>query len=917
MMAGDNAAAEHRIDDIQAPALKSGQAATAATAPENWVNYFVRFLALIERVGNALGTMAFTWATVVLLSGYPSVLKSDFGYATGIIFLEATRMFTRNNRLDYQLFFRTRGAFRPSGWNGLIFLCAGVLRLRLRICSRLRRSISLWSPVVAILLLGPSLYRKNSLAMWIVYVLLVLIVLLVTISRLHFPIIINLVHAALGSKHVFWRQFILNSCMLLVIVISVFMVDKSYRSWIIILDISTWAIVSFGNLQIPAALVRVVIAGLRLEEPEGYDGHGDTTHLVSSLNIFYGMVFGQGLIYIMAGILEVFSFIPRRSLVHRGGFTGQWGVESVNLYYAYAFDTYMEGGVFAPNRTSLGNFAMDYLNSDLSKNQLYGLRMMHIFVQRDPTRAQLMEKLTTSRQTMARLIGLLEWTSRNDHATIRLYAAKVNAELAKSFRFVTVPGTMQLVSTLLDADRKPKRGHPLLDADDDQDHFVDTAERQEKRQDAADDQGQRQEPVWDTNTLLETPTRSTHINNRRSIHRIWRRISEYWSIPKEQPLTDDDLLPALGMSIVYNLAGFDQNNCVEIDRVTDLIPKIIGFTSFRSTMVNSEAQQKVLLKSSLKVLQRLTSIEGEIGITLRYRISKHPFLLRNLAEILGDNSSKQELWKLVAGIIRNIAIDTDTSKEIGHMQVLITRLMKAFLNSNGPSSTNVDCLLPKVAGQALAMLALENVHNCFLMLKEPEFINKLKNMILIRDDKYIFVAASLMRNLCLHAQPELTESDLKELSHTLREVLERIMEAEGAELEILIGLSSQICRVIPEEFTQELEHGQIKRRLVKRLVDALNTNMKPNAHCPGIRRVILEQSIYMMECNSRYANYFEEFRMMDTLTMVEVTLSRAENYIVILGDAGFMDCSTPLFALVDRARELMGRQWLQGITSAN
>jgi hypothetical protein len=119
--------------------------------------------------------------------------------------------------------------------------------------------------------------------------------------------------------------------------------------------------------------------------------------------------------------------------------------------------------------------------------------------------------------------------------------------------------------------------------------------------------------------------------------------------------------------------------------------------------MNSESQQKVLLKSSLKVLQRLTRIEGEIGITLRYKISKHPFLFRNLAEILGDSSSNQELRKLVAGILRNLAIDRDTRQEIGQMQVLITRLIKAFLDSNGPSSSDVDCLLPKVAGQALVM----------------------------------------------------------------------------------------------------------------------------------------------------------------------------------------------------------------------
>jgi hypothetical protein len=140
--------------------------------------------------------------------------------------------------------------------------------------------------------------------------------------------------------------------------------------------------------------------------------------------------------------------------------------------------------------------------------------------------------------------------------------------------------------------------------------------------------------------------------------------------------------------------------------IFSLIPKIIGFTSFRSAMVNSEAQQKVLLKSSLKVLQRLTRIDGEIAIKLRYKISKHPFLLRNLAEILGDSNSNQELRRLVAGILRNLAIDGDTRQEIGQMKMLITGLMKAFLDSNGSFSSDVDCLLPKIARQALVMLSL-------------------------------------------------------------------------------------------------------------------------------------------------------------------------------------------------------------------
>lgn len=136
------------------------------------------------------------------------------------------------------------------------------------------------------------------------------------------------------------------------------------------------------------------------------------------------------------------------------------------------------------------------------------------------------------------------------------------------------------------------------------------------------------------------------------------------------------------------------------------------------------------------------------------------------------------------------------------------------------------------------------------------------------------------------------------------------MDAEGAELEILIGLSSQICKVNPEDFTRELDNGQIKQRFLKRIIDTLNANMTPSFHCLGIRRVIVEQIIHLVEYNSGYADCFSEFRMTEALSMVEQTLSEAEDYRLFLGDEGFMKYNMPLSNLVAIAKKLMGRAYV-------
>uniref|UniRef100_A0A0D9X2B3 BLE2 protein n=1 Tax=Leersia perrieri TaxID=77586 RepID=A0A0D9X2B3_9ORYZ len=945
-----------------AAAVTRGRHKAAAAAPEKHLNRFVRIIALIERAGNGLGTLVFTWATVVILGGFSTMLTTrEFRCATFLALLEAIRMFSQNSRLEYQFFLRTRGAFRRPRLNGVaLIVCVidvmvycmakfGIFRWSLTypitlipgkvttvsilvmtialfmlaklvcpvilnlFCTPQLTAISLWSPLAAILLLVPCLFLETSvpqpdrlLAAKNFFALPLTAVIIVTVSKLQFQWITSIVNSPIVRKMLFMRPLILFLCMCSAIVILGYLyLDSIY----IILPMVLFLIYAL----IPAAVARVVIAMTQpttaicvqsiltaVTQPTSHihigipkncsrehtypDGTLDDTknNFKLSQNIFYGIVVIQGALYIVACVLEIFSFIPKIHLVHQSKFRRKWGTKCIDMYYSYIFEQCISGGVLAPRIMELTSFAMDFTNSDSPSNQLNGVRMLHSFLKRKRTKVLLLMRLNTSTETLNTLINMLGWTCPED-AQVRLFATKVIVELSRSLQVIGIHGSMQNISSLLDTDNQLRRRNPLLY----------TYYSQEGKQGTIVDTGDGQEHI-NQNHLL-------HNNNQRKSWMLgcWKLISNRkgYQIPKEEKFKQHDL-PVLGMTILETLADCDPDNCAEISRARDLIPKIIGYVN--------EAHPKILKGSSLKLLRRLSNTGGVTGTTLRQKMSEHPFLLRYLAEILCDIEGSQEHKKLATEILRNLATDGNTRQEIGCIRVIISSLIHAFLAQHPLSDTYSDQSLQITAGQALSVLATESVNNCSAMLKEPgcAFIKEL--IVMIRDDTYKYVAASLLQNLCLHAQSKLSSSDLTELSHSLREVLERITDTTIAqELEVLIGLSSQICHIVPEDFARELEHDQIKERFVKKLVEALNTNTKPTAHCPRIRRVIVEQVIYMMENNSSYANFFNECQMMEALSVVEETPSKVENYRLFMGNAGLMEYSIPLSNLVARAKELM------------
>ncbi|OEL23101.1 hypothetical protein BAE44_0015880, partial [Dichanthelium oligosanthes] len=61
------------------------------------LNKIVFFIAFFDWAGNAIGTLSFLWATVVLLGGFCSQLsRKDFWFATVMVFTEGSRCVTRS-----------------------------------------------------------------------------------------------------------------------------------------------------------------------------------------------------------------------------------------------------------------------------------------------------------------------------------------------------------------------------------------------------------------------------------------------------------------------------------------------------------------------------------------------------------------------------------------------------------------------------------------------------------------------------------------------------------------------------------------------------------------------------------------------------------------------------------------------------
>lgn len=546
---------------------------------------------------------------------------------------------------------------------------------------------------------------------------------------------------------------------------------------IMVILIAILVVLLVGNYQIPAAIARIGLSSVRLyglsNNVDTYPGGQNSNwNLVPSIIVFYVLALCQGTLYLVACIVELFAFFPRRSLIRHSRFRGGWGAKAVNAYYQRAYVTCMETGVLAAGRTmSLASFSIESLSTTSREMQLVGVSILDALLQQKNFSEELILRITGSDKVVCALVGMLGWTAQQDRDN-RLFAARVIAELADSLRLASIPSMLKQVSSLLDAENQPAWHHRQLDF---LSYSIGTN---------GDNVGGNQsvgqqslgEPAQGIGGDAGNQTLQGEGNNGVGgcswVCRCWQRMKEkHWSIPKEPPLTHQDSFPVLGMLILERLAK-DIDNCTEIVRVAELIFNITGFMSYTTdTAGYDDVQQKAVIYSSLNLIRTLATTGGKIGATLRQELWESPFMLSNLAGILEDIRTDPKLWKPAIEIIAMFAFDEDARQEIGQTKVIVSKLVHLFLGRDGTTNVYYDQQLRIAAGEVLANLAMGSATNCSSILEEPgyELVKDLKNM--ISGEEYRYVATSILQNLCEHSRDELRHPGAREhLSSTLPEV---------------------------------------------------------------------------------------------------------------------------------------------------
>ncbi|XP_047310991.1 uncharacterized protein LOC124914479 [Impatiens glandulifera] len=604
-------------------------------------------------------------------------------------------------------------------------------------------------------------------------------------------------------------------------------------------------------LQLASATACAVLSLMKLikhDYGEIEKGDTDKRNRKAALTIFYSLALAEASLFLLEKIYWEYMVIYCKLLdqVNKECELESFGKISIKRFFYDAYSKCVNGSIFDGLKMDMVSFATELMDSDSPDEQLIGVRILRKFISCERFSDDTLQKIGVKISVIERLVEMLNWKDFEDEE-IRLSAAEILSRLVNkkqnSLRVAGVPGAMESISSLLQISRSSHGG-------------------------AGD-------------CIPETKMNQDNENY------------DFWSFNH------------LGLLIIKKLSR-DHENCGKIGNTRGLLPKIIDFTQARERLLMEEdetvTQPEILtLKRSLQVLKMLASMTGNTGKQLRKEISEIVFTISNIRDILRYGEKKPILQQLGIEILTSLALEDDATERIGGTGGVLRELFNIFFNQDMPES---HIHVRAVAGQALAMLALESKNNCHRILK-LRVIEKL--IVALKIPLLQINAARILRNLCAYSGGE-HFAQLRGITSAAPTVLRGIMEEDSKLLEVMVGLAAHVFKYMTTKESSEIfqrELGIEKAELGNVLIGILKKHEYPPIKTPRMRRFVIELTITMMKHDETNIQMFKELELLKQLESVTETTSELESFNVFCGTVGLGRHSITIHSLVEDAMKLL------------
>ncbi|XP_008791013.2 uncharacterized protein LOC103708038 [Phoenix dactylifera] len=600
-------------------------------------------------------------------------------------------------------------------------------------------------------------------------------------------------------------------------------------------------------LQLVSASSCVSLSLMRLVEQDygvvQVDDTDNKKNRRSALNIFYGLALAEALFFLAerAYLEWKVSYCRLLDQVSMECHLGAYGMVSIKRFFYDAYSKCINGSIFDGLKMDLITFAEELLASSSRDEQLIGARILLKFSTSRRFADAALRKIGTSTLVIERLIEMLNWKNSAEEELRQSAAVLVSKLAGKKQNALRVAGIPGAMESI--------------------------------------------------SSLLYTGLRCSD----EAGHRCF---------VANRPNCETSVFNLLGLLILKKLAN-DHDNCGKIGHTRGLLAKIIDFTGGGRRLGRKEGvseSQIEAVKRSLQVVKMLASTPGSTGRALRHEISEIVFTVSNIREILQYGENHIMLQKLGIEILTSLAMDEEARERIGGTGGIVKELLRIFFRTGFTEEQNS---VKVEAGEALAMLALENKQNCDRILKEAGVMERLVSS--LSDPVLRIHSSRILRNLCSYAGTECF-FQLRGVTAGTTMVLKVIL-VEGMELlEVSLGLAVEIIKLMsPEEYNVELAKAGIKEtEFPEKLVQILNKYNYPSIKVPRIRRFVIELAIWMMKSDGRYIRMFRDLGMEKELKHVLETTSELECFNVFSGSVGLSRHNTALCSLVNIALEMMG-----------